>query len=231
MAHGEQFTLFTHFAAPNGWKVAFILNSLGLSYESRYLDMNTVKSPEHTKYNPNGRIPTMIDHKNNDFVIWESGAIILYLVDRYDPDHQVSVASPNDRAILTQWLFFQVSGQGPYFGQATWFAHMHHEKLPSAIERYRNEVRRVLGVLEGVLRDREYLVGGKLTVADIAFVPFDNALKSRILGGDFDFQKEFPSTFAWHTRVTTATGVKKGIEDRVRVIAEEEEKKANAPKA
>ena len=69
-----------------------------------------------------------------------------------------------------QWLFFQASGQGPYFGQAAWFARWHHEKLPSAIDRYITEVRRIYGVLESVLQKNGWLVGGKLTVADISFV-------------------------------------------------------------
>lgn len=89
MSHGKQFTLFTHKGGPNGWrvlkilqlqvfltisllcrKVALIFEELGLSYESVYIEFDKMKEPEYTKYNPNGRIPAIIDHKNNDFVLW-----------------------------------------------------------------------------------------------------------------------------------------------------------------
>ncbi|TCD68875.1 Glutathione S-transferase 2 [Steccherinum ochraceum] len=223
MSHTKEFTLYTHIGAPNGWKVAFVLNILGRTYESIYLDGNTFKSPEHVKYNPNGRIPTLIDHNNGDLVLWESGAILLYLIDTYDTEHTISVASPREKAVLTQWLFYQTTGQGPYFGQSTWFRHVHHEKIPSAIVRYQNEARRILGVLESVLSKQDYLVGGKVTIADIAFVPYNNVLQ-RVIDDDFDFKKEFPNTYIWHTKVTAVDGVRKGLEERLRLLAEDEKK-------
>lgn len=146
----------------------------------------------------------------------ESGAIILYLVEQYDTQHKISFSSPSEKAVMTQWIFFQASGQGyittilvsktfpthlcrvsPYFGQASWFLYFHPEKYPSAIERYQNESRRILGVLEFVLSKQDWLVGGKLSVADMAFVPFNNVnVLKRVLGDDFDFGKEFPKAFA-----------------------------------
>ena len=174
-----------------------MLEELGLTYESKYLDFQKgeQKGEEHTKFNPNGRIPTLIDHKNNDFVVWyvrgsrlcaisprkraiscrlthrESDAILLYLVDKYDPEHKLSAATEADKYHQLQWLFFQSSGQGPYYGQAAWFTFYHPEKVPSAVERYKNEIKRVLGVLDGVLAKSEWLVAGKTTIADLSFVP------------------------------------------------------------
>lgn len=99
----------------------------------------------------------------------ESGAIITYLVDKYDTEHKISVADPNEKYKQLQWLFFQASGQGPYFGQYVWFLLYHPgEKIPSAIERYKAEVKRVWGVLNDVLSKQDWLVGDKLTVADLA---------------------------------------------------------------
>ena len=69
-------------------------------------------SPKHTKLNPNGRIPTIVDHENGDFVIWESDAILLYLVDKYDTEKRLTVTDEKERYSLIQWLFFQASGQG-----------------------------------------------------------------------------------------------------------------------
>ncbi|EIN11265.1 thioredoxin-like protein [Punctularia strigosozonata HHB-11173 SS5] len=167
---GKDITLWTHAFAPNGWKVICVLNLLGLSYESKYLDFRKQeqKSAEHVKLNPNGRIPTLVDHRNGDFIVWESNAILLYLVDTYDEGHKISVTG-QDCFILNQWLFFQASGQGQY-GQFGWFASLHPEKIPSAIERYQKEIIRILGVLESVLSKQEWLVGGKMTIADTSFI-------------------------------------------------------------
>ncbi|EMD31023.1 hypothetical protein CERSUDRAFT_120156 [Gelatoporia subvermispora B] len=211
MSHGKQFTLFTHVGGPNGWKVAFVLAELGLTYESVYLDFGKgeQKAPEHTKYNPNGRIPTLIDHKNGDLAIWESGAIIVYLADKYDPEGKFSVQGDEKYAQL-QWLFFQASGQGPYFGQAVWFKKYHPEQLPSVVERYQKETLRVLGVLESVLSKQEWLVGGKLTVADLSFIPWNNFATALILADypDFNFEKDFPATAAWHSKLTSRPAIK-----------------------
>jgi glutathione S-transferase len=80
----------------------------------------------------------------------------------------------------------------PYFGQSAWFQRAHPEKIQSAIDRYNNEIRRVFGVLDGVLAQRDYLVGNQATIADLAFVPWNPAGVS-FLGPDFDFEKEYPA--------------------------------------
>ncbi|OCH86403.1 glutathione S-transferase [Obba rivulosa] len=213
MSHGKQFTLFSHESGPNGWKVAFVLEELGLTYESIYLKFqkDEHKAPEHTKYNPNGRIPTLIDHKNNDFAIWESNAIVVYLVEKYDTEHKISVEGSEERIEQLQWLFFQASGQGPYFGQAGWFTLFHPEKLPSAVERYQKEILRVFGVLETVLSQREWLVGNKYTVADISFIPWNQIAVTRLVAGyeGFNFEKDFPSVAKWHNKLLAKDAVKK----------------------
>ena len=91
-----------------------MLEELGLTYESKYLDFQKgeQKGEEHTKFNPNGRIPTLIDHKNGDFIVWESDAILLYLVEKYDTEKRLTVTDEKERYSLIQWLFFQASGQG-----------------------------------------------------------------------------------------------------------------------
>ncbi|EJT99221.1 glutathione S-transferase C-terminal-like protein [Dacryopinax primogenitus] len=212
MSHGKQFTLYSHKGGPNGWKIVFALEYLGLSYETVYLDFHKGehKGPEYTKYNPNGRIPTIIDHKNKDFVLWESGAILVYLVDKYDADHRLSAATEKDKYLQLQWLFFQASGQGPYFGQAAWFSNFHPEKVPSAVERYQNEIKRVLGVLDSVLREREWLVGDKMTVADIAFITWNSYARNGLLKNDesFNFDEQFPAVAKWHQAMTTTPVIK-----------------------
>ncbi|KAK7693098.1 hypothetical protein QCA50_002664 [Cerrena zonata] len=126
MSHGKQFTLYTHVGGPNGWKVAILCDFLGLTYESIYLNFQEgdQKKPDHVKLNPNGRIPTIIDHKNNDFVLWESNAILQYIVDKYDTEKKLAVTEEGDKYKLLQWLFFQSSGQGPYYGQGSLVQHV-----------------------------------------------------------------------------------------------------------
>ncbi|EMD31037.1 hypothetical protein CERSUDRAFT_163548 [Gelatoporia subvermispora B] len=212
MSHGKQFTLYMHTLGPNGWKIAFALAELGLTYEPIYLDFRKgeQKKPEFTQYNPNGRIPAVIDHHNDDFVVWESAAILTYLVETYDPEHKISVSDPKEKIIQLQWLSFQISGQGPYYGQAIWFQKWHHEQFPSAVERYQKETLRVLGVLESVLSKQEWLVGGKMTIADIAFVPWNTCAAPQILKdyNGFDFVKDFPSVFAWHEKIMSRPAIK-----------------------
>ncbi|KAH9854708.1 glutathione S-transferase C-terminal-like protein [Lenzites betulinus] len=215
MSQEHHFTLYTHAGGPNGWKVAIVLEELGLDYHPIYLEFEKGehKAPEYVKYNPNGRIPALIDHKNNDFVIWESCAIISYLVEKYDTEGKVSVKSFEENALQLQWLFFQASGQGPYFGQIGWFLFFHPERLPSAVERYRNEARRVLGVLESVLSKQEWLVGDKCTVADLSFITWNMPIV-KFSGGlpgfeAFDFQKEFPSVYKWHNTALSRPAVSK----------------------
>jgi len=213
MSHGKQFTLYSHLGGPNGWKVAFVLEELGLTYESIYLNfqLKEQKAPEFVKYNPNGRIPALIDHKNNDFVIWESGAILVYLAEKYDTGNKISVSDGEGKYEQLQWLMFQASGQGPYFGQSAWFQFYHPEKFPSAVDRYNNEIRRVLGVLDSVLSKQDYLVGGKVTIADLSFVPW-NAIVPRLMPADFEMEKEFPHTAKWHKQLLERPSVKKVYE-------------------
>ena len=127
----------------------------------------------------------------------ESGAIIAYLAEKYDPEYKISAATDADKFHQLQWLFYQASGQGPYFGQAVWFLYSHAEKIPSAIQRYEAETRRVTSVLDGVLAASPsgWLVGGKPTIADISFVTWNLAALTVSLS-DVDFEKEFPAFYA-----------------------------------
>jgi glutathione S-transferase len=194
----KDFTLYSHTSGPNGWKISHVFEELGLEYETIFLDFmkGEHKGPgivpldfpqliiEYAKINPNGRIPAIIDHKRNDFVLWESGAILLYLVKHYDPEYKLWSKDEDEQALINQWLFYQVSGLGPYAGQAFWyvpyclpliarFSFYHKEKLPSAVERYVEEVKRILGVLEGHLSKPEnkgWLAAGKFTIADLSYI-------------------------------------------------------------
>ena len=153
-------------------------------------------------------------------MLWESGAIIEYLIDRYDTSAKLSFTSSPEKYYLQQWLFFQMSGQGPYFGQAAWFSHYHPEKFPSAIERYRNEIKRVTMVLNNALSGKEYLVGNKCTYADLAFVSWYQALPYLMGEDKFDFAGEYPNWHAWMERLVARPSVQKVTKDKAEAFSQ-----------
>ncbi|KAL7268318.1 hypothetical protein RUND412_009064 [Rhizina undulata] len=217
--HNAQFTLYSHTKGPNPHKVTIILEELGLSYHSIYVDTRTGdhKKEPFTLINPNGRLPALIDHDNDDFTIWESGAIMLYLVEKYDTAKKISFERFESEALAKQYLMFQMSGQGPYYGQAVFFSRFHPEHLPSAIERYMNEIRRVLSVLENVLKDREYLVEDRVSYADLSFLPWNWMLD---LFPEFaEWRKEFPRVGKWHDALEARESVVKAKRLRAEAIA------------
>ncbi|KAM0692553.1 hypothetical protein Q7P36_007107 [Cladosporium allicinum] len=193
-------TLWGHWGAPNPFKVCIVLEALGLPYGTRLLELSDVKQESYVKLNPNGRLPTLQD-PNTGLDLSESGAIIQYLVDQYDKDHAISYDDVIQKYQTQQWLAFQISGQGPYYGQATWFARFHSEKIPSAIERYTNEIERVISVLDLGLEKTGtgWLVGEKCTFADLSFVTWnlvgEGLLKE--LGKLQDLDVKYPNYAAW----------------------------------
>lgn len=157
--------LFTA-ATPNGWKASITLEELGLEYTVRPISLSDgeQKEPWYLKLNPNGRIPTIVDHGNDGFVVFESGAIMMYLAEKTG---RLMPADLEGRSLVVQWLMFQMGGVGPMMGQANVFYRYAPERIPYAIERYQREVRRLFEVLDGRLADREYLAGD-YSIADIA---------------------------------------------------------------
>lgn len=200
---------------PNPPKVAILLEELGLPYEVEDLQFPDLKKPDFLKINPNGRMPAIQD-PNTDITLWESGAIVEYLIEKYDTQNKLSFPAGSKEAYLAkQWLFFQTTGQGPYYGQAVWFTKFHHEQLPSAIERYTKEIGRVTGVLEGHLEKQKseaaggegpWLVGGKFSYADLAFVPWQDFAPKVVKGFNAD---EYPVVKDWMERMTGRESVKK----------------------
>ena len=157
--------LFTA-ATPNGYKISIALEELGLKYKVRKLDFSAEEQKEEwfLKINPNGRIPAIIDHDNNGLSVFESGAILLYLADKYN---KLIPQDPTGRIKCIEWLMFQMGGLGPMQGQANVFGRYFEEKIPSAISRYRNECRRLYAVLDKHLFEREWICD-EYSIADIA---------------------------------------------------------------
>ncbi|OTA60392.1 glutathione S-transferase [Hypoxylon sp. EC38] len=205
---------------PNPWKVVLILEELRIPYEIESIRFEHIKRKPFIGLNPNGRVPA-IEDPNTDLVLWESGAIINYLVEQYDKSQLISYSTLKEKNHCNQWLHFQMSGQGPYFGQAGWFTVLHHEKLPSAIERYRNEVRRIHGVLDGWLEGRQWLVGDKMTYADLAFTTWNDRSDDILECAPEDKFKGFPNVQAWHERMTQRPSWKTAMDTRARLMDEQ----------
>ena len=157
--------LFTS-ATPNGWKASITLEELGLEYSVRHIQMDKLeqKEPWFLEINPNGRIPAIIDHDNDDFAVFESGALMIYLAEKAGA---LLPSDPKGRSLVIQWLMFQMGGLGPMMGQANVFFRYAPERIPYAIERYQREVRRLLEVLDRRLGQSEYLAED-YSIADIA---------------------------------------------------------------
>jgi GST-like protein len=153
-------------ATPNGWKVSILLEELGLPYQLHAIDLSSgeQKQKPFIDINPNGRIPAIVDRDNGDFPVFESGAIMVYLAEKTG---KLMPRDEKGRSRVMQWLMFQMGGVGPMMGQANVFTRYFPEQLPSVIERYRREGRRLFEVLDGHLATNKYLAGD-YSIADIA---------------------------------------------------------------
>jgi len=215
MSDLKPITLYSHASGPNPWKVAIVLEELKLPYNHKFMDMAELKKDPFEKINPNGRVP-VIEDPNTGITLWESGAIIEYLEETYDKESKLTYTSSPKKYFVKQWLYFQTSGQGPYYGQAAWFARFHPEKLPSAIDRYKDQIKRVLYVLNKALEGKKYLIGDKCTVADLSFITWD--LMIPFLFGDdaagLDIEKNYPNYYAWNKRLVERPAVQKVINDK-----------------
>jgi GST-like protein len=153
-------------ATPNGWKASVTLEELGLPYTVHPINITKgeQKQPEYLKINPNGRIPAIVDREEDNFAVFESGAIMIYLAEKTG---KLLPTDRKGRSRVIQWLMFQMSGVGPMQGQANVFMRYFPEKIPSVIQRYQNETKRLYTVLESRLNESEYLAGD-FSIADIA---------------------------------------------------------------
>lgn len=231
MSSTKPLVLYSHATGPNPWKVAIILEELKIPYETKSLEFPQMKQEPYESLNPNGRVPA-IEDPNTGVKLFEvhpptipsqltktnniqSGAIIEYLIETYDTSAALHSTSSPDKFLEKSWLHFQMSGQGPYFGQKAWFTYFHPEKgITSAIERYANEIKRVVGVIDRHLAKtgKPYLVGDKVSYADLAFVPWHMALG--FLVPDWDPSKEHPNFTKWNQSLLDRPSVKKITADK-----------------
>ena len=159
---------------PNGVKVSIMLEEIGLAYEPHLIDIgkDENRTPEFLSLNPNGKIPAIIDPNgpsDKPLPLFESGAILLYLAEKTG---KLLPADPARRYETIQWLFFQMAFVGPMFGQVGYFHKFAGREIEDKrpLERYRNESRRILDVMDTRLEARMWIMDDEYTIADISML-------------------------------------------------------------
>ena len=201
-------------STPNGWKASVMLEEIGMPYQVHAIDLATgdQKKPDFLAINPNGRIPALVDREAvdkdaGDVVIFESGAIMLYLAEK---SGKLLPAEPARRYQAISWLMFQMGGLGPMFGQMGFFVKFAGSEIedPRPRERYVSEAKRLLAVLEKELADKDW-IAGDYSIADIAIAPWLAALDfyqaKDLVGWD-----ELPNVNAYLERFLARPAVQKG---------------------
>jgi GST-like protein len=198
---------------PNGIKVAVGLEELGLPYEPHLVRIGAGEqfTPEFISISPNSKIPAILDVNGpggKPLALMESGAILIYLAEKAG---RLIPSDPARRYQCLQLLFFQVGHIGPMFGQFGHFFKYAKDKCkdPYPIERYTNESKRLLGVLDRQLSDREYLVDD-YSIADIATFPWVRGLSASYQADQVIRLEEFPHVEAWLARCTARPAFQRG---------------------
>ncbi|KAH8104825.1 glutathione S-transferase C-terminal-like protein [Cristinia sonorae] len=203
---------------PNGRKVSIMLEELkamyGLDYDVHPINLgaNEQKEPWFLALNPNGRIPALVDRNRKDFVVFESAAILLYLAQRYDTQRKFGFEPSEDEySRMIQWMFFAHGGIGPMQGQLNHFARFAPVDIPYAKARYLDETKRLYGVLDIRLSDRDWLAGpdnGTYSIADMNALPW-------VFGhqfGGIETLDEWLNVKAWVERCSQRPAVRAGLQ-------------------
>ncbi|WP_396332880.1 glutathione S-transferase family protein [Burkholderia anthina] len=198
-------TLTFHTAdTPNGHKIGIYLEEAGLTYDRVYVNLSAgeQRSPAFLAINPNGKIPAIVDH-DTGLAVFESGAILSYLAAKTGCLHPETLA---ERTAVQQWLHFQIGGIGPMLGQLWWFLRASKTVNAEAIDRYRNEVRRLYGVVNGRLAESPYLASSRYSIADIAAFPWLRATAELEIdiGG-------YPHVARWLADIESRPAVQRGL--------------------
>ncbi len=162
-----------YWPTPNGHKITIFLEETGLDYKIVPINIGKGEqfTPEFLKISPNNRMPAIVDHKGpggKPLALFESGAILIYLGEKTG---KFLPTEPHAKYMTIQWVMFQMGGVGPMFGQRGHFMRAAPEKIPYAIDRYTNESRRLLNVMEKRLGEAPYLAG-EYSIADMATFPW-----------------------------------------------------------
>ena len=212
--HPDRIQLYS-LPTPNGVKASIALEELGLPYEPHKVQIGQNESwtPEFLSLNPNGKIPAIIDPDGpggRPFALFESGAILLYLADKTG---HLMPKDTAERYEAIQWIFFQMAAVGPMFGQLGFFhkfaGREYEDKRP--LQRYVNESKRLLGVLEDRLAHRTWMMGSDFTMVDISLLGWVRNINGFYEAGelvDYDRLRHVP---AWLERGLARPAVQRGL--------------------
>ncbi|CAI1672644.1 GST-like protein yfcG [Serratia proteamaculans] len=212
--HPERLQLYS-LPTPNGVKVSIMLEEIGLAYEPHLIDIgkNETWTPEFLSLNPNGKIPSIIDPNGpggRPLALFESGAILLYLAEK---SGKFLPQDPALRYETIQWVFFQMAAVGPMFGQLGFFhkfaGREYEDKRP--LERYKNESKRLLGVLETQLEGRDWIMGQDYTIADISLLGWVRNLIGFYEARELVEFDSFPRVGQWLERGLARPAVQRGL--------------------
>ncbi|MEZ4409903.1 MAG: glutathione S-transferase N-terminal domain-containing protein [Polyangiales bacterium] len=198
---------------PNGRKVPIALEELGLPYEVRPVDLSKgeQRSPEFLRISPNNKIPAIVDDEGplGPVTLFESGAILLYLADKTS---KLLPTSGPARYVALEWLFWQVGGTGPMFGQLGHFAVQAKEKNLAAIERFTTECARLLGVIDTRLGEARFLGGDAYSIADIANYTWAHAATTYLAEPLSDALRDKGHLRRWLDEVGARPAVQRGMQ-------------------
>ncbi|MGH8051902.1 MAG: glutathione S-transferase N-terminal domain-containing protein [Arenimonas sp.] len=198
-----------YWPTPNGHKISIFLEEAGMAYQIKPVDIGAGDQfkPEFLAFSPNNRMPAIIDHAPNDggenISLFESGAILLYLAEKYG--HFLST-DIRQKKIVMEWLFWQMGGFGPMLGQNHHFTRYAPEKIPYAIERYQRETDRLYGVLNTHLQNREF-IADDYSIADMACYPWAVAHDWHHVA-----LENYPNVQRWHDAIKMRPAVIKAYE-------------------
>ncbi|MDB5238532.1 MAG: Glutathione S-transferase [Candidatus Kaiserbacteria bacterium] len=194
---------------PNGYKVPIMLEELALPYEVIPVNISKdqQKTPEFLAMNPNHKIPVLVDEdaEGGALTIFESGAILIYLAEKYGKYLPTDTAA---RSTTIEWLMFQMASVGPMFGQANHFIKYAPERIEYPTKRYSDESNRLMGVMNTRLSAVEYLAG-EYSIADIATWPW---IKAGISTG-FIKLEEYPSVEKWYKAIGSRPATLRALEN------------------
>ncbi len=191
---------------PNAYKVSIMLEETGVPYHVVPVNIGAGEQfePAFLKISPNNRMPAIVDHDaiGGPISIFESGAILMYLAEKTG---QFWPLEPHQRYKVAEWVMWQMAGLGPMLGQAGHFRRAAPEKIPYAIDRYTNEAKRLFGVLDRQLAEKEF-IAGKYSIADMMSYPWTLAAAYLELSTD-----EFPNVMRWQATMAARPAVERGM--------------------
>lgn len=194
--------LYTWFT-PNGRKVSLMLEECGLDYTTHAINIGKDEqfAPDFLKISPNNKIPAIVDNDNGKSLM-ESGAIMMYLADK---SGKFWPQDPDDKWSTVEWLMFQMGGVGPMFGQCHHFTKYNPGIAQYAEDRYRNETKRLYGVMNERLGKSPYLACNEYTIADMSVWPWV---------ARFDWQtvdlNDFPNVRRWYLEILDRPATRRG---------------------